>query len=809
MKEKENKSILNIPFENQKIELNKIKLYANKLLNKKYFLNKTIYGKYIINSIIFEKNNKYVSRFKELLIIDEPAEFFKRYYNSQESLIRLSKYCEFYTKYSKLFPNYIPLIESKYIYKNIHKKQKIIDLQIDKTLLKERQSYILKNNKSKNNKIFNSKIYDSIVENTDNINSAIFGIHNNEKTEKKNNSFNEIENIINSISKYEFEFEKEFQNQNKYKKISKCEKNLKNIIINNYYYNNNSSLTKQSTRTSMIAQQQKYFINEKMFSILNSFILIGLKKKNKHNLKCFSNNSKVYKNLLSYCLIKNNNDKNKNVNNKNKGISEDTQNLINSLKNNKINKSLNNLLNNKNNKSNNNIKSYNLQKNNIQKYTKAIPFTSRAYPSQNKKLIDGLKRLFNFKSKNYQNNIIINKSCFNCSNKKTRKFQRNKLNLSLLNKIFYNKTNYLTGQYSVNTTLKQGSNNTSRNNSDINKKNKFKTNINKKRIIISKKQINKIDISLYNRLYGYNKKYYLNNFTTTNLNFHKNNIISSANFQKSIKNKNQFEKYNAKTERDHIKKVIKIKDFFFHKLNKFQKNQNKNKSIKSINKVILNNNKYHNDNGSITNFLLSKGNTTIDKKFKLNLKNSNIIDKYRIKRNLFKYNNINNTLFLYNNFNSTQSSLGYSNKEDKKNYKQKMSSEERDKNSKKNIDINNQNDTNTSYDFNISTNIKKPSVIKIKGIKIKNLYKVLNLDKSKSYSSKKSERLIEKRKKILLKKSKKSKIKNMELINKNIKKIKNLNKNVKKNNNITNSILNAFPKSLTDRSDSQKKIYFN
>lgn len=34
---------------------------------------------------------------------------------------------EFYEKYSKVFPNYVTLPENKYLFKNIEKKQRIID----------------------------------------------------------------------------------------------------------------------------------------------------------------------------------------------------------------------------------------------------------------------------------------------------------------------------------------------------------------------------------------------------------------------------------------------------------------------------------------------------------------------------------------------------------------------------------------------------------------------------------------------------------------------------------------------------------
>ena len=48
-------------------------------------------------------------------------------YNMQESLEKLRTYSEFYTLNSRIFPNYILLSESKYIFNNIKKKQKLLD----------------------------------------------------------------------------------------------------------------------------------------------------------------------------------------------------------------------------------------------------------------------------------------------------------------------------------------------------------------------------------------------------------------------------------------------------------------------------------------------------------------------------------------------------------------------------------------------------------------------------------------------------------------------------------------------------------
>ena len=128
MKTKTKKNVSN-QHKNPLIEFNKIVSYIQKLLSKKYFVSRTTYQKTLIKNIIYDDKRRLVSVFKEQLIINDTSEYLKRYYRKKESFVRLKKYYHLYEEYSKLYPNYTPLVEAKYIYSNIHKKQKIIDLQ--------------------------------------------------------------------------------------------------------------------------------------------------------------------------------------------------------------------------------------------------------------------------------------------------------------------------------------------------------------------------------------------------------------------------------------------------------------------------------------------------------------------------------------------------------------------------------------------------------------------------------------------------------------------------------------------------------
>lgn len=89
--------------------------------------SKDFYNVKIVNDIIYNEPTHAVAVFKDYLIYDDLSEFLKREYDQTESIARLPKICEFYEKYSKVYPNYVTLPESKLMFKNIGKKQKILD----------------------------------------------------------------------------------------------------------------------------------------------------------------------------------------------------------------------------------------------------------------------------------------------------------------------------------------------------------------------------------------------------------------------------------------------------------------------------------------------------------------------------------------------------------------------------------------------------------------------------------------------------------------------------------------------------------
>lgn len=206
----------------------------------KYNSTPTSYNKNIINNIIYNEKTRIVALFKDYLITDDSSEFLKRYYTKKESGVRLPRFFEYYETYSKLFPNYTALIEGKYIYKNIQKKQRMIDLQERMELEeKNKKKNKIKNTNNKSNEVFSTDVYDSIINDRDTEEiEMLFNIQLNEmeKEEKEFKDF--IDRIVAKIEKYdekpiihhELNTSRSVKKPNYSKFLSKQNSNIINVI---------------------------------------------------------------------------------------------------------------------------------------------------------------------------------------------------------------------------------------------------------------------------------------------------------------------------------------------------------------------------------------------------------------------------------------------------------------------------------------------------------------------------------------------------------------------------------------------------
>lgn len=270
------KNSLSIKQTNNEVQMNRIPSEKQSILIEKYHnasikVSKDFFDKYKlgsdaynvkqINDIVYNEKANIVANFKDFLIYDDSSEFLKRFYKGRESEERLPRLYDYYENYSKIFPNYIILPEAKFIYKNIQKKQRLIDTQ----QMLEANEINRKGDDDSSSYMFNTKIHESIM----NV-SASFSHHpqdifnanfNTNQTlthmiSKKNNfglevSFEDLIDVLDNIEKLNtnnINLTNKDTNVNQHKNIMS---NMNTIVHNNYNYNrfeNKNILGKSSNK---------------------------------------------------------------------------------------------------------------------------------------------------------------------------------------------------------------------------------------------------------------------------------------------------------------------------------------------------------------------------------------------------------------------------------------------------------------------------------------------------------------------------------------------------------------------------------
>ena len=173
---------------------------ANIKLLKNYHENYNVdYNKLMINNIMWNAKYHIVSLFKDYLIFDELAEFFNEYNTKKNSINKLKDLFSYYNESSFIFPNYTALPESKYIYKNIIKKQRVIDeqenleeLKLKQNKLKDKRKnlfYDFYNDNGYESKFFNSTVYNSILKPSGSLIKILFGIDNKKYNDKSSSYY--------------------------------------------------------------------------------------------------------------------------------------------------------------------------------------------------------------------------------------------------------------------------------------------------------------------------------------------------------------------------------------------------------------------------------------------------------------------------------------------------------------------------------------------------------------------------------------------------------------------------------------------
>ena len=259
------------------------------------------YNNLIVENLMCNGRCHLVAVFKNYLIEDDNSEYLRRFYKYRESAPRLKKLFLYHEETSVIFPNYTPLVESKYLYNNVIRKQRVIDEQQDLENIRNelKLNKRKKENLNKEDKVFNSTVFRDILTSSDSVLRIVFGIEkniivtnninsdnnndNNTKNTNENNEYEEIKNIIKEIENAE----ENKNNKNKNNTLVGYKLNSNNalkhklkLLNNNQIKNKNSdklnNLTNNSTNITS-SSNNNINSNINLNKIKNNQNLINLK----------------------------------------------------------------------------------------------------------------------------------------------------------------------------------------------------------------------------------------------------------------------------------------------------------------------------------------------------------------------------------------------------------------------------------------------------------------------------------------------------------------------------------------------------
>ena len=626
-------------YQRRKGDFKYLQKYVHKHFINLYKNSKNDYNIRMIDNILNNENTHLVAEFKDYLIMGDITEFLQKSYNMNECRKNLPKIYEYYNSCSVIFPNYVNLHESKYIYKNIRKKQKVIDNQQEQ---EERQEKIKKGSlKIDNNDIFfTTKTFYSILEQTNTSNLKLFfGINDNKDiNETPNNIMKKLEKAENEVMKKKINLVKN-KNARQISNIIEINNNTANNIktksnnnifnISNNKINNNKTFNERNNNNKIF--------NERNKNNNNVHNLTGVKRKNNMKLNNFilynDNQEKVKKiNINNYMLKSSSNNINNNntINKKEKGTKNSNFKSLSNIKgsddeNNRKNNHTpfyeNRIINTKRHE----IRKFILDNSNNSRNKKHRIYRNYNYSNKNKKkkFINSLLPSKSLLKKIFNNNSVLKHNSFNYTNKKVinknianikSNINQNKINevdLPLSPSSITIKPNpFKKNNYNININIKESNSTTNITNKKLNenvkpkekiKNNKIQNNniIDYNNTITSKKTSNneKIKYIHINKNYIYNKTQMSNtyssykNFKTIGNNSPKNGYTNEAN--KKINNINNTNNCMNKNVNGH-----KI-----NSSSNIQKPMNMNININMNN---LNKNKIYFQDGSYTNIIKNK-----------------------------------------------------------------------------------------------------------------------------------------------------------------------------------------------------------
>ena len=437
LKRKNPKSILKnnrlYEYQRKKGDFKYLQKYVHKHFINFYKNSKNDYNIRMIDDILNNESAHLVAEFKDYLIMGDITEFLQKSYNINECKKYLPKIYEYYNSCSVIFPNYVKLHESKYIYKNIRKKQKVIDNQQEQ---EDKQEKIKKGSlKIENNDIFfTTKTFNSILDQTNTSNLKLFfGIKdNNDINETPNNIMEKLEEAENEVMKRKMNLvkNKNYRQKSNIIEINNVTSTIKtnsnsNIFNNNSkIFNENKSISERNKSNNNVQYSRgvKKKNNMKLNNINSNF-----EKSNKMNGNNYIKNKS---NIINNEIIKKKKEKGQknSIIKSNSNITEnDNENI---RKNNFTNLYGNKIINTKRPE----IRKFLIDNNNISRNKKfKIYFRSNNHSNKNikRQFLNSLFPSNSFLSKIFKNKSILKNNSFNYINKKSKNKNNTNVNANL------------------------------------------------------------------------------------------------------------------------------------------------------------------------------------------------------------------------------------------------------------------------------------------------------------------------------------------------------------------------------------------
>ncbi len=229
---------------------------VRKKLIKRYDYPLSFHDMKLIDDILYNEKSHFVGTFKEHLLFDDPNEFLRRFYNKFEIQIKLKKILIFYEKYSKIYANYTVIPEQKYMYKNIKRKQKVIDQMQGKTY-----DYSEEEEENEEKELLESKVFTTdAMKSIESFTMSLYNNTSNSKT-KTDSGVNELIDKLNNFEKQANLIRNDIKND-KSSRNYKINKKTQNIISGKALSNNIIASLITNSRTNLEKNNKKNSSNK-------------------------------------------------------------------------------------------------------------------------------------------------------------------------------------------------------------------------------------------------------------------------------------------------------------------------------------------------------------------------------------------------------------------------------------------------------------------------------------------------------------------------------------------------------------------